>query len=61
MPKYYPSQVHFTSKEERKEFQEFCKAYFGRPLASQVRYMLQKARREAQEQGWRKEAHGIHA
>lgn len=47
MAKYYPSQVNFTSPEERKEFQDFCKEYFGRPFSTQVRRMLQQAKREA--------------
>jgi hypothetical protein len=58
MAKYYPSQVNFTSAEERKEFQDFCKEYFGRPFSTQVRRMLQQAKREAQQS---KEPHGLHA
>lgn len=36
-------------KEERKELREFCREHFGRSLSAQCRYMLLKAKREAEE------------
>jgi RNase P/RNase MRP subunit POP5 len=37
-------------KEERKELREFCKDHFGRTFSAQCRYMLLKAKREAEAQ-----------
>lgn len=49
MAKYFPSQVIFTSPEERKDFQDFCREHFGRSFSEQCRYMLAKAKREQAE------------
>jgi hypothetical protein len=50
MAKYAPSQVIFRDADERREVQEFCREHFHRSFSEQCRYMLMKAKREAEAQ-----------